>query len=115
MISDTIPRAPSVSGFALRAPERVSWGCLRATALRKGCARRGETCATLNIMSHPRRGKTRTLSISVDAVTDKILKEEARAHFDGNVSRLVAAIALEARRKAAVERIAEWSGYASLS
>ena len=60
-------------------------------------------------------GKTRTLSISVDATTDRILKEEARAHFGGNVSKLVSAIALEARRSAAVDRIAEWSGYAELS
>ena len=65
-------------------------------------------------MNPPRSGKTRTLSISVDAVTDRILKEEADANFGGNVSKLVSAIAQEARRKAAVDRIAEWSGYASL-
>jgi len=66
-------------------------------------------------MARSRSGKTRTLSISVDAATDRILKEEADAHFGGNVSRLVAAIAREARRKAAVERIAAWSGYDSLT
>ena len=66
-------------------------------------------------MKASRNGKTRTLSISVDPTTDKILKEEAEAHFGGNVSKLVAAIAREARRKAAVDRIAEWSGYALLS
>lgn len=66
-------------------------------------------------MTSSRHGKTRTLSISVDAATDKILKEEAAAHFGGNVSKLVSAIAHEARRKAAVDRIAEWSGYAALS
>lgn len=66
-------------------------------------------------MARSRYGKTRTLSISVDATTDMILKEEARAHFGGNVSKLVSAIALEARRAGAVDRIAEWSGYARLS
>jgi hypothetical protein len=66
-------------------------------------------------MAKSRLGTTRTLSISVDDATDRILKEEAKAHFDGNVSKLVAAIAHEARRKAAVDRIAEWSGYAQLS
>ena len=66
-------------------------------------------------MPASRLGKTRTLSISVDPATDRILKEEAAAHFGGNVSKLVAAIAREARRKAAVGRIAAWSGYAALS
>lgn len=66
-------------------------------------------------MASARGGRTRTLSISVDAATEKILKEEAAAHFDGNVSQLVAALAREARRKAAVARIAEWSGYGKLS
>ena len=66
-------------------------------------------------MRTSRRGKTRTLSISVDATTDRILKEEAREHFDGNVSKLIAAMAQEARRKAALERLAIWSGYAKLS
>lgn len=66
-------------------------------------------------MRRPRPAKPRTLSISVDPVIDKILKEEAQAHFGGNVSKLVAAMALEARRKAAIARIAEWSGYAALS
>lgn len=70
-------------------------------------------CATLCIMR--RRGSTHTLSISVDPTTERILKEEARAHFGGNVSKLVAAIAREARRKAAVDRIAEWSGYTRLT
>jgi len=65
-------------------------------------------------MRKSRLGKTRTLSISVDPATDRILQEEAQAHFGGNVSKLVAAIALEARRKAAIDRIAEWSGYARL-
>jgi hypothetical protein len=66
-------------------------------------------------MTKPRVGRTRTLSISVDPTTDRILKEEAAAHFEGNVSKLVAAIAREARRKAAVDRIAQWSGYSRLS
>lgn len=66
-------------------------------------------------MKATRYGKTRTLSISVDPLTEKILKEEADRNFGGNVSKLVAAIAHEARRKAAVDRIAEWSGYEQLS
>ena len=66
-------------------------------------------------MRSARPGKTRTLSISVDVATDKILKEEAREHFEGNVSKLIAAMAREARRKAALERLAVWSGYAGLS
>ena len=64
-------------------------------------------------------GKTRTLSTSVDPTTDRILREEAEEHFGGNVSKLVsklvATIALEAWRKAAIARIAEWSGYSGLS
>ena len=75
----------------------------------------GRICATFCVMPASRLGKTRTLSISVDPATDRILKEEAAAHFGGNVSKLVAAIAREARRKAAVGRIAAWSGYAALS
>ena len=55
------------------------------------------------------------VSISVDPTTARILEEEADAHFGGDVSRLIAAIAREARRKAAVDRIAVWSGYAALS
>jgi hypothetical protein len=74
-----------------------------------------ELCATHCVMAVSRYGKTRTLSISVDATTDRILKEEAKAHFGGNVSKLVSAIALEARRAAAVNRIVEWSGYTQLS
>ena len=66
-------------------------------------------------MRTARPGKTRTLSISVDAATDKLLKEEARAHFDGNVSKLIAAMAREVRRKAALERLAIWSGYSKLT
>ena len=73
------------------------------------------SCATPIVMPPARPGKTRTLSISVDDATDRILKEEAKAHFGGNVSKRVAAIAQEARRTAAVDRIATWSGYAQLS
>jgi hypothetical protein len=66
-------------------------------------------------MKRARYGKTRTLSISVDPETDRILHEEAKAHFGGNVSKLVGAIAREARRKAALERILEWTGYDRLT
>ncbi len=52
-----------------------------------------------------RPGRTKTISISVDSATERILRDEADARYGGNVSRLVAAIAVEARRRAAFERI----------
>lgn len=51
-----------------------------------------------------RAGKTVTFSISVDAKTQRILKKEAKRLFEGNVSKLVAALAREAERNAALDR-----------
>jgi post-segregation antitoxin (ccd killing protein) len=50
-----------------------------------------------------RAGKTVTFSISVDRQTERILKEEAARSYGGNVSALVAAIANEAKRQAALD------------
>jgi len=54
-----------------------------------------------------RSGKTVTFSISVDEETQRILKKEAKRLFDGNVSKLVAALAREAARNAALDRYLE--------
>lgn len=51
----------------------------------------------------PRKRKTATFSISVDLETQRILKEEAARSYGGNVSALVAAIAKEAKRQAALD------------
>jgi post-segregation antitoxin (ccd killing protein) len=50
-----------------------------------------------------RPGKTVTFSISVDRETERILKQEAARSYGGNVSALVAAIAREAKRQAALD------------
>ena len=50
-----------------------------------------------------RSGKTATFSISVDGETQRILKEEAKRSYKGNVSALVTAIAKEAKRQAALD------------
>jgi post-segregation antitoxin (ccd killing protein) len=50
-----------------------------------------------------RAGKTATFSISVDSETQRILKQEAKRSYDGNVSALVSAIAKEAKRQAALD------------
>ena len=52
-----------------------------------------------------RAGNTETFSISVDSETRKILKAEAERAFDGNVSRLISALAREVQRRAAIERV----------
>jgi post-segregation antitoxin (ccd killing protein) len=54
-----------------------------------------------------RPGKTATFSISVDVETQRILKEEAARSYGGNVSALVAAIAKEAKRQAALDWLLE--------
>lgn len=52
----------------------------------------------------PRRpGNTSTFSISVDDETRKILRQEAKRSYGGNVSALVAAIAKEVKRKNAFD------------
>jgi hypothetical protein len=48
-----------------------------------------------------RPGKTVTRSISVDAETDRILREEAKAHYNGNVSTLISALTRDAGQRAA--------------
>jgi post-segregation antitoxin (ccd killing protein) len=50
-----------------------------------------------------RPGKTSTVSISVDAETEDILRSEAERSYGGNVSALVAAIAKEAKRQGALD------------
>jgi hypothetical protein len=50
-----------------------------------------------------RAGNTVTFSISVDKETQRILKKEAKRLFEGNVSALVAALAREAQRNAALD------------
>jgi post-segregation antitoxin (ccd killing protein) len=54
-----------------------------------------------------RAGKTVTFSISVDRETERILKQEAARSYGGNVSALVAAIAKEAKRQAALDWLLE--------
>ncbi len=48
-----------------------------------------------------RPGNTVTRSISIDAETDRVLREEAAAHYNGNVSTLIVALARDARQRAA--------------
>jgi len=57
-----------------------------------------------------RPGKTATLSISVDAETQRILKQEAERSYAGNVSALVSAIAKEAKRQSALDWLLQRSG-----
>lgn len=61
-------------------------------------------------MQSRRPGKTVTFSISVDEETQRILKAEAARSYDGNVSALVAAIAKEAKRSAALDWLLQRSG-----
>ena len=58
-------------------------------------------------MKSKRAGKTVTFSISVDEETQRILKKEAKRLFEGNVSKLIAALAREADRNAALDRYLE--------
>jgi post-segregation antitoxin (ccd killing protein) len=57
-----------------------------------------------------RAGNTATFSISVDAETQRILKEEAKRSYGGNVSALVTAIAKEAKRQSALDWLLQRSG-----
>jgi hypothetical protein len=52
-----------------------------------------------------RRGTTRTFSVSVSSETQRRLKEAANRAYGGNVSALIEAIAVEADRQAALERL----------
>lgn len=62
-----------------------------------------------------RPGKTATLSISVDAETQRILKQEAKRSYAGNVSALVSAIAKEAKRQAALDWLLQRSATAPMT
>lgn len=62
-----------------------------------------------------RAGKTATFSISVDPETQRILKSEAKRNFNGNVSALIAAIAKEAKRQAALEWLLQRSNAAPMT
>jgi post-segregation antitoxin (ccd killing protein) len=62
-----------------------------------------------------RPGHTATLSISVDEETKRILKAEAKRSYGGNVSALVAAIAREAKRQAALDWLLQRSGAAPMT
>lgn len=63
----------------------------------------------------PRAGKTATFSISVDEETQRILRTEAKRSYAGNVSALVAAIAKEAKRQAALDWLLQKAGAATLT
>jgi hypothetical protein len=62
-----------------------------------------------------RQGTTRTMSISVDATTETVLRSFAERHFEGNVSALVSALAKELRRKEAMAWLLARSGVPRLS
>jgi len=62
-----------------------------------------------------RTGKTVTFSISVDAETQRVLKAEAKRSYGGNVSALVAAIAMEAKRQFALDWLLQRSGAAAMT
>ena len=48
-----------------------------------------------------RPGNTVTRSISIDLETDRILREQATAHHEGNVSTLIVALTRDAGQRAA--------------
>jgi hypothetical protein len=52
-----------------------------------------------------RKGATRTFSVSVSHETQRKLRAAADRSFGGNVSALIEAIALEADRQAALDRL----------
>lgn len=52
-----------------------------------------------------RKGATRTFSVSVSSETQRKLKAAANRAYGGNVSALIEAIAREADRQAALERL----------
>jgi hypothetical protein len=52
-----------------------------------------------------RKGATRTFSVSVSDETQRKLKAAAKRAYGGNVSALIEAIALEADRQAALDRL----------
>jgi hypothetical protein len=52
-----------------------------------------------------RRGSTSTFSVSVSKATQRKLRAAAKRSYGGNVSALIEAIALEADRQAALDRL----------
>jgi hypothetical protein len=52
-----------------------------------------------------RKGVTRTFSVSVSRETQRKLKAAAKRSYGGNVSALIEAIAVEADRQAAIDRL----------
>ena len=52
-----------------------------------------------------RKGATRTFSVSVSSETQRRLKAAAKRSYGGNVSALIEAIALEADRQDALDRL----------
>jgi hypothetical protein len=52
-----------------------------------------------------RRGTTKTFSVSVSSETQRRLKAAANRAYGGNVSALIEAIAVEADRQAALDRL----------
>jgi hypothetical protein len=57
-----------------------------------------------------RAGATETFSVSVDRKTKQSLKAQASARHQGNVSALIAELAVEGERMAAFERAWQWYG-----
>lgn len=62
-----------------------------------------------------RVGNTRTFGISVDEETEKFLRDEAQARFDGNVSRFVAALARDEKSRRAAEQLLRDAAYTPMS
>jgi hypothetical protein len=52
-----------------------------------------------------RKGTTKTFSVSVSSETHRRLKSAANRSYGGNVSALIEAIAIEADRQAALDRL----------
>ena len=72
-------------------------------------------CVILPNTMATRPGKTATFSISVDQATQRILKEEAKRNYGGNVSALVSAIAKEAKRQSALDWLLQRSGVSRMT
>ncbi len=58
-----------------------------------------------------RAGKTKTLTISVDAAAERFVRKEAARLHGGNVSQLFAVLLREAERLAAMERVIAGAGH----
>ena len=58
---------------------------------------------------------TITRSISIDRETDRFLRESAAAHFDGNVSTLIIALAKDAESRAAAGAFLDRCNYTRMT